>query len=147
MLDFKHLREFNIASVSSIASSASFLFLSIRALLKFLWCSEHSCSENRCVRWLFKIHRSREYEFRRSTHSDDFIPDKFIWTRRLKYSGRNNWDRASPEWNRVREYDSIYSSARCFDDEIAYTLAALVSTNFGRIAENNYQCRNQLISG
>jgi hypothetical protein len=46
-------RDFNIASVSFVASVTSFLFLSVRALPKFLWCSEPSCSENRCVRWIF----------------------------------------------------------------------------------------------
>jgi hypothetical protein len=41
-------RDFNIASVLFVASSALILF--IRALSKFSCCSEHICSENRCVR-------------------------------------------------------------------------------------------------
>jgi hypothetical protein len=59
MLNFKHLRlsRFYIASVSSVASATLFLSLSIRACPKFSCCSEHICSENRCVRWLIKIHR------------------------------------------------------------------------------------------
>jgi hypothetical protein len=43
-------RDFYIAFVSSVGSSTSFLFLSIQALPKFSCCSEHSRSENRCVR-------------------------------------------------------------------------------------------------
>jgi hypothetical protein len=44
-----------------------------------------SCTENRCVRWLFKIHRPCEYEFRSPTHSNDFIHNKLICTRRLRF--------------------------------------------------------------
>jgi hypothetical protein len=50
-------RDFYIASVSSDASATSFLFSSDQALPKFSWCSGHRRSENRCVRWLIKIHR------------------------------------------------------------------------------------------
>jgi hypothetical protein len=35
----------------------------------------------------------------------------------------------------VRGYNPIYSSARCFDDEIAYTFADMVSANFSQIIE------------
>jgi hypothetical protein len=80
-------RDFYIASVPYVASVTTFLFLSIRAPPKFWWCSEHRCSEGQCVRWLFKIHRSHKYEFGSPSHSDDFIPDKLIWTRQLKFFG------------------------------------------------------------
>jgi hypothetical protein len=69
-------RDFNIAFVSFVASTTSFLFLFVRALPKFSCCSEHSRSENWCLRWLFKIHRSREYEFESSNHLDDFYPEQ-----------------------------------------------------------------------
>jgi hypothetical protein len=39
------------------------------------------------------------------------------------------------EKNRARGYNPIYSSARCFDDEIAYTFADMVPANFSQIAE------------
>ena len=96
-------------SPTSVVSSTSFLF--IRALPKFSWCSEHSCSENRCVRWLFKIHRSREYEFGSLTHSDDFIPNRLRRTQWLKCSRKNNLYRVLSEKNHVRSYNPIYSSA------------------------------------
>jgi hypothetical protein len=67
-------RDFNIASVPFVASSTSFLF--IRALPKFSWYSKHCCSKNWCVRWLFKIHRSREYEFGSPNHLDDFYSEQ-----------------------------------------------------------------------
>jgi hypothetical protein len=67
-------RDFNIASLSSVASVTLFLFSSIRARPKFSCCSEHICSENRCARWVFKFHRSCVYEFGSPTHSDDFYP-------------------------------------------------------------------------
>jgi hypothetical protein len=116
-------------------SATSFLFLFIRALPKFSWCSERRCSENRCVRWLFKIHRSRESEFGSPTHSDDFIPDKLIWTRQLNVGGKIIYSALS-EKNRARGYNPIYSSARCFEDKIVYTFAYIVSANFGRITPN-----------
>jgi hypothetical protein len=84
-------------------SLTSFLFLFIRALPKFLWCLEHRCSENRCVRWIFQIHRSREYEFGSSTHWVIFIPGKLIWTRRQQLmqnviSDRDNLIRTEYSW-------------------------------------------------
>jgi hypothetical protein len=117
-------------------SVTSLLFLSVRALPEFSCCSEHICSENRCVWWLFKIHRSRKYEFGSPTHSDDFIPGKLIWTRQLKCSRQNNLYHALSENNRVRGYNPIYSSARCFEDKIVYTFADIVSANFGWITSN-----------
>jgi hypothetical protein len=138
MLNFIILvcRDFNITSDSAVASATSFLFLSVRALPKFSWCSEQRRSENRCVRWLFKIHRSREHEFGSPTLSDNFISNKFIGTRQLKCSGQNNLNRASSEWNRARDYDPVYSSARCFGGEILYALADMVSANVIRITQN-----------
>jgi hypothetical protein len=44
--------------------------------------------------------------------------------------------RALSEKNRARGYNPIYSSARCFEDKIAYTFADIVSANFGRIKSN-----------
>ena len=113
-----------------------FYLLSVRALPKFSLGSEHSCSENRCVRWLFKIRRSREYEFGSPTHSDDFIPNRLRRTRRLKCSRQNNLCRALSEKNRARGYNPIYSSACCFEDKIANTFADIVSANVGRITPN-----------
>jgi hypothetical protein len=99
--NYFHHHDFRIASVSSVASATSFLFSSIRARPKFSWCSEHSCSENRCVRWLFKIHRWRKYGFGNLVQSSDFIPNRFNRTRRLKFSVQNNSVSARQLRNRV----------------------------------------------
>jgi hypothetical protein len=113
---FRH-RDFRIASVPSVASATLLLFLSVRALPKFSCGSEHSRSENRCVRWLFKIHRSCENEFGSLTHSNDFIPGRLICTRQLRCWGQNNLYRVLSEKNRARGHNPINSSARCFDDK------------------------------
>jgi hypothetical protein len=41
----------------------------------------------------------------------------------------------SSEKNRARDYNPIYSSARCFEDKIAYTFIDMVPANFSQIAE------------
>jgi hypothetical protein len=50
--------------------------------------------------------------------------------------GQNNLYRALSEKNRARDYNPIYSLARCFEDKIVYMFADIVSANFGRITRN-----------
>jgi hypothetical protein len=104
--------------------------------------------KNRCVWWLFKIHRSREYEFGSPTHSNDFIPGGLICTRQLRCWGKIICI-ASCLRKIVREViiqlilQHVVSTTK-----IAYTLAALVSAHFGRIAQSKLKSRSrtQIIS-
>jgi hypothetical protein len=116
---FKHVisvekRTLNFKHLSSIAILISHLFRLSRVRRRFYFYLSGLFLNFHDVRNIvipkigasddyLKIHRSRESEFGSPTQSNDFIPDKFIWTRRLKYSGRNNWNHASSEWNRARE--------------------------------------------
>jgi hypothetical protein len=92
-------REFDIASVSSIASSTS--FLSMRALPKFSLCSERSCSKiGASGDYLKFIVRTNTISEARTTWTI-FIPNKLIRTRRLKFSVQNNSVSARQLRNRI----------------------------------------------
>jgi hypothetical protein len=109
--NYFHHRDFRIASVPSVASATSFLFLSIRALPKFLWYSEHSCSKNWCVRWIFIARANTKSETRCAfTH---FILGINL-NSTTKMSGENNLYRAMSEKNRARDYDPVYSFSTLF---------------------------------
>jgi hypothetical protein len=83
--NYLHLSRF-LYRICFVCRECDIIFiLSIWALPKFLWCSEHNCSKNRCVRWLIKIHRSHEYEFGNSFQSSDFISNRLCGTRRLSF--------------------------------------------------------------
>jgi hypothetical protein len=94
-----------------------------------------------------KIRRSREYKFGSPTHSDDFIPNRLRRTRRLKCLRQNNLCHGFSEKNRARGYNPIYSSARCFEDKIAYTFADIVLANFGRITSNKLSVSKSVYFG